>query len=173
MATQPIFPRLIGVSIPINSQDAGCSALNNWSSSPINCNHGVGKIVSSVPLTEFTLHDHRYETDYIPDHTRAVVMYNFSAPVVIDRILVEQHTNGITRVEGFAGDSIDALTSVGIAWGSRADIIGGNRLVEHALDLFESFPHPRLGRYFQVVIRKTSLNTGYAVYKIIPLTTYI
>jgi hypothetical protein len=174
-------PRIVRIWILPNSQDATCKPLddNIWTSvqtpeGKIDTTKGIGAIVSPLPIstTKFTLHDHRYKMAHIPDKYRSIVNYEFSQPVKIDQILVVQHTNGITCLEGFVGDDINNLQSVGTIWGPTGDALGGCVFPEGSLQLFDHFPNPKKGKFLRLRIKKTSLTNGYALYKIIPITTY-
>ena len=167
------------VSIPINSQDSACYPVwdSVWSSSiPYDAGttyKGIGHIINPGPpgTASFALHDHQYlPAGYIPDPTRAVVTYRFDQPVIVAGLEIVQHTNGITRVEGFVGNAPDALSSVGSVFGPDGDVTGSSYFSEFEHYLF-SFDNDVAGTYFQFVIRKTSLSNGFADYRAFPMFT--
>src|SRR5260370_40064760 len=136
---------MVVVSIPVNSMDGACHPVsdNVWSVSappfPLTVNLGIGFLVNpAFALPEaFTLHDHVYVASNIPDPTRAVVTYLFDQRVVVDKIKVIQHTNGITRIEGFVGDTPGSLTSIGAVFGPSGDVTGGFVFTEGQPYLFD------------------------------------
>jgi len=156
----------------VYAQDNNIWESVNYRDGTLDTSIGIGTIVGRSTST-FALHDHHYATLNIPDPYRAKIIYEFDTPVTVDRILVTQHQNGITRVEGFAGDELNGMRSVGVTWGPKGDVIGESKLTERQDEIFNPFPTPSAGRFFQVVILKSSLPNGYALYRLIPLTTYI
>jgi len=164
---------ITGVSIPVGSMDAYCHPRNSgvWSVSappyPLNIGSGIGNIINPAGGGLFSMHDHGYSSSYIPAPSRAVVTYEFNTPAVVDQIQVFQHTNGITKIEGFVGNSLSSLTSIGAIFGPSGDITGSGKFSEHAPYLFD-FNNAVAGKYLQVVIRKTSLHNGWASYQIYP-----
>jgi len=103
-----------------------------------------------------------------------MVTFEFSAAVNIDSVLILQHTNGITWIEGFAGDDENQLHSIGTTWGPSGDNIQINGLPEGGLQLFQfDNSKTRLGRIFRVVFKKTNYPSGFATYRVIPITTYV
>jgi hypothetical protein len=136
----------------------------------LDVNIGIGFLINpAFSLGEtLTLHDHVYVAPQIPDPTRAVVTYQFDEPVVVDKIEVIQHTNGITQIEGFVGDALESLTSIGAVFGPSGDITGSFVFLEGQSYVFD-FNSTQAGRFFQLVIRKTSLSDGYGSYRAYPL----
>jgi len=61
------------------------------------------------------LEDHVYISLNVLDPSRAVVTYHFDGSVIVTGLEVEQHGNGITKVEGFSGNSLASLASLGEA----------------------------------------------------------
>ena len=92
-----------GVSIPVNSHDAGSYPRDSgvWSVSappyPLDTSTGIGYILNPSVATSFSMHDHVYVGGNVPDPTRAVVTYEFNQEVAVDQLEVMQHRNGITR----------------------------------------------------------------------------
>ena len=181
----PFFcERLPGVSIPVNSQNDICHPVVDdvWSVAappyPLNVNLGIGYLInpdeSFVPMVaeNFSMHDHDFFDNsrpavmlapYIPDPTRAVVTYTFDESVVVDQLEINQHTNGITQVEGFVGDSLESLVSIGSIFGPDGDVTGVEYFTETQSYVFD-FDNETAGSIFQFVILKTSHATGYAAY---------
>ena len=177
---------ITGVSIPVNSQNDVCHPVVDdvWSVGtppyPLNVDLGIGNIInpgSFVPMVaeEFIFHDHDnlagqppvMLAPHIPDPERAVVTYTFNEPTVVDQLEILQHTNGITNVEGFVGDSIDSLISIDSIFGPAGDATGQFYFVETQSYVFD-FDNSTAGSIFQFVIRKTSFSEGYAAYRAFP-----
>lgn len=160
---------LTRLSIPVNSMDAQCEPRNSgvWSvtGTPAPNNIGIGWLVNPVPSASgWVLHDHQYIQDYVPDPTRAVVTFRFDEPVYVNSLTVIQHRNGLTKLEGFSGLDLATMTSVGNVFSERGDITGGDVFTEYEPSQF-TFNRNMSGRYFQVIVRKTSLINGYASYR--------
>ena len=164
---------ITGVSVPVYSHDAGSYPLSSgvWSVSappyPLNTSSGIGYILNPTVASAFSIHDHVYVSPHIPNPSRGVVTYEFNQAAVVDQLEVRQHTNGVTRMEGFVGDSLGSLTSIGSIFGPAGDVTGGGVFVEHSSYVFD-FDNVLAGRFFQVVIRKTSASNGYASYQMFP-----
>ena len=164
---------ITSVSIPSGSMDSACHPVNDGVYSvaappyPLDVNTGIGNIINPAGSGTFSLHDHVYLSSYVPDPSRAVVTYEFNVPAVVDQVEIIQHRNGITRIQGFVGDSLGSLTSIGSVFGLAGDVMGANLLVEGQSHVFD-FNNAAAGRYFQMVILKTSLHNGWASYEIYP-----
>lgn len=177
--TVGIQAAIIGISKPVGSDDAACRSLTDgiWSVStppyPLTTNSGIGYIINSSnalqPLIDFTIHDHVYVSEFIPDPARAVVTFYFDEPTVVKSLRVIQHINGITKIEGYVGDSLDAMTSIYSVFSNRGDITGASRFTEGEASVF-TFTNSRPARYFQFIVRKTSLDGGYAIYRAFPIS---
>jgi hypothetical protein len=112
--------------------------------------------------SEFTLHDHQYTAQpYVPDPNRAVVTYTFAEPIVVDQLEIIQWPDGVTRVEGFVGDALGSLTSIGNIFGPGGGFGDGDSYV---FDFDNAIP----GSIFKFVITETSRADGYAVYRAFP-----
>ena len=118
--------RIQSVSVPVGSMDATSHPLddNAWTVSappfPFDVQKGIGVLVNPLYLPgsdNFALHDHQYLEAHVPDPTRAVVTFVFDQPVAVKRLELIQHANGITQIEGFVGDSVESLTSIGTVFG--------------------------------------------------------
>jgi hypothetical protein len=167
---------LVGVSIPVGSQDATCFPLNEgvWSVTappfPLNVGSGIGRLLDPAPgsYASFSMHDHVYTAPNVPDPTRAVVDYVFRWPVTVTGVEILQHTNGITKIECYAGFSAGSLASLGGAFfGPAGDITGYNIIPEFSTHLFQP-PTTACGTHFRVVVRKTSHVDGWATYRLFP-----
>jgi hypothetical protein len=177
---------IVGVSIPVGSQNDLCRPVIDdvWSVSappfPLNVNLGIGNLVnpdeSFVPMVveSFSLHEHDFAgqppvmlAPHTPDPARAVVTYKFDSATIVDQLEIIQHQNGISKVEGFVGDSVDSLTSIGSIFGPDGDVTGASYFDETQSYVFD-FDNALAGRIFQFVIRKISHSTGYAAYRAFP-----
>lgn len=164
-----VAANLIRLSIPVNSMDSQCEPRNSgvWSvtGNPAPNNIGIGWLVNPVPnASGWVLHDHQYVQSYTPDPSRAVVTFRFEEPVYVNSLTVIQHRNGLTKLEGFSGQDISAMTSVGNVFSEKGDITGADAFAEFEPSKF-TFNRNASGRYFQAIIRKTSLSDGYACYR--------
>lgn len=165
------------ISIPTNSQDASCAPhdQNIWQADapfhPFRYAIGIGHIISpqGVGWTGFTLHDHNYTAANIPNPARAVVTYHFDQSTVVSQLEIIQHANGVTRVEGFVGDSIETLASIGNVFGPAGDVTGEGILPDGASHVFD-FNNTIPGTCFRFEITKTSLADGFAIYRAYPRT---
>ncbi|MDA9475059.1 hypothetical protein XI03_11220 [Bradyrhizobium sp. CCBAU 65884] len=178
--------RIQTIQIPANSCDADCMPLrhNKWQIDfPIvdPARIGIGYLVEPAPFVftpvPFAMHDHHYSSNNTPDSARANVTYRFTAAAIVRDLIVVQHTNGITEIEGAVSDTgaAGSWQSIGIAKSrlvtdpvSGATPTGANMFVEGSRDLFV-FPNPAAARpYLRIVIHKTSLLDGWATYRIYP-----
>lgn len=165
---------IIGISKPVDSNDGASRPVFDgvWSVStpphPLATNSGIGYIINSTYVLDealdVTVHDHQYESPFIPDTNRAVITYFFDQPAVVKSVRVIQHGNGVTKLEGFVGNSVDAMTSIGSVFGDRGDITGSYVFTEGEASVF-TFTNSQPALYFRFIIRKTSLGYGYALYR--------
>ena len=174
-------PSIVGVSAPPDSSDLYAWAFDTGIYSitfPIkDPEHiGIGYIVEPEPfhriwspMTDFVMHDHMYVAPGVPDPRRASITYRFDAPAKISEVLIVQHTNGIAQVEGFIGYDEKQLKSIGFANSTLgANLpLGENTFTEGYRDVFR-FDRAGEGKVFLVVITKTPLPNGYAVYRVYP-----
>lgn len=173
--------RIKSIQCPVNSSDGDClpRRQNTWQvdfpiTSPASI--GIGYMVEPEPFSkswshsEFAMHDHKYSSAGVPDAARAELIYEFSNAVVVRDLLVVQHTNGITQIEGFVGASkAGPWASIGIATSRRAGNASGSGVfVEGARDVFELPAWGRAATHLRLVVRKTSLLDGWATYRIYP-----
>lgn len=132
---------------------------------PLDISSGAGLLINPA-LSYFGLHSHLYDSPYVP--TNAVVSFSFSEPAIVDSLEIIQHGNGITRIEGFVGDSPATMTSIGNVFGTQGDVTGWMYFPEKFRDVFD-FNNTTAGSYYKFVITKTSLDWGYSSYNITPL----
>ena len=136
---------------------------------------GIGFTVEPEPFrrdwtpNDFTMHDHHGKAGE-PDQTRSFITYEFDKPARVADVLIIQHVDGITEIEGFVGDDVNTLQSIGK---STSLIVSPlplrqNAFVPGARDVF-SFPQARQGKLFRIVITKTSSPApAYAMYRAYP-----
>jgi len=174
-------PSIVSVSAPPDSSDLYAWAFDTGIYSiafPIkDPEHiGIGYIVEPEPfhrtwspMTDFVMHDHMYVAPGVPDPRRANITYRFDAPAKISEVLIVQHTNGIAQVEGFIGYDEENLKSIGFANSALgANLpLRENTFAEGYRDVFK-FERAGEGKVFRVVITKTPLPNGYAVYRVYP-----
>ena len=174
---------IVGISIPVNSSDATSHPLvdNVWSVSapafPLNISSGIGFLInpnvrapsSNSDLNDFSLHDHFYVSSNVPDPTRAVVTFHFDISTIVKGVEVIQHQNGISKIEGFSGNALNTLASLGSVFGPSGDITGASLLTEWSSQTFDFGNTVTAGDFFQLVVRKTPLANGWASYRIFPL----
>ena len=174
--------RIEEVRVAPNSQDSDCHPRreNAWEIRfPIHAiaKIGIGFLVEPEPFVpiwqqgrDFVLHDHVYTRDYVPPEDRAVIDFRFDGPAQVQELLVVQHTNGITQIEGWLGDAAGAMRPLGVATSLLVgDAVGNHLFNEGARDLFRFPLGGRIeGRLLHLVVRKTSLANGFANYRIYP-----
>jgi hypothetical protein len=173
---------IVSVSVPQESQDFGNndsypSRDNIWTSSPVETMIGIGHIVDISetvlaadiqPLTRLgVLHSHKYDSPYAPVPS-TIVTYVFDSAAVINGLEILQHMNGVTRVEGFVGNELGSMSSIGSAFGSAGDVHGHEMFTEGESHLF-TFNNALAGTIFQFRITQTSLEDGYALHRAFPL----
>lgn len=179
------YGALTSISIPKESQDFQKpdhypARDNIWAVTippyPFNAEAGIGRLIGSSalgleadvaePTRLFALHSTRFAADYIPVSS-AVVTYAFDVPTTVAELEVIQHQNGIARVEGFAGNQLNAMTSIGNVFGPRGDVRGGGIFTEGESTVFQ-FPGRIAATLFQFRISQTSLAREYAIYRAFP-----
>jgi hypothetical protein len=161
----------------MNSDDADCFPRRDGVYAvaappyPLNVQLGIGNMINPrAPDTygDFVTHDHQYVSPQIPDPGRGEVTYGFHTATVVTGLEIVQHGNGITAIEGFVGDDPSTLTSIGRVFSARGDLSGGSQFSEFEPAVF-LFTNRTPARVFRFVIRKTSLQDGYAFYRAFPL----
>ena len=128
-------------------------------------------IVATRPskLGDYVLHRNGYQ-DHTPEPSAATVTYNFNQPVTVAELELLVHLNGISRVEGYAGDAPDELVSIGEASTSEAGR-GKPFPQELASVAFAFAPEKcRQGTIFRFIVRETVKVDGYANYQAYPRT---
>jgi hypothetical protein len=173
-------PKIVEVSVPPDSSDGNSWSYDTrlWSTEfPIkDANQiGIGYIVEPEPFhrmwspTDFVMHDHMYLAEGVPDPRRANITYHFSEPAKISEVLIIQHTNGIGQIEGFVGDDERNMRSLGYANSTLGSGLSlkENTFAEGYRDVFK-FERSGEGRIFRMVITKTPLPNGYALYRAYP-----
>ncbi len=92
---------------------------------------------------------------------RAVITYEYKQSVTIAEVRVIQHANGIGMIEGFAGNSLDSLKSVGAVYSNRGRLQGGSQWGEREVSVFRFDPKlVRSGTFFKLIVRETTLANG-------------
>ena len=173
-------PKIVRVSVPTDSSDGPSSSYDAkvWSIDfPIrDANQiGIGYIVEPEPANriwspaDFVMHDHMYLAGGVPDPRRANITYYFSEPAKVSEVLIIQHTNGIGQIEGFIGNDESHMVSIGHANSTLgADLaLKENTFAEGYHDVFK-FERGGEGKIFRIVITKTPLPNGYALYRVYP-----
>lgn len=125
-------------------------------------------IVRDDPKTPFSLHVRSQYNDYRPDPEHTTVTYIFEGPVEIADLEAIVHTNGITEIEGFSGDQVETLESIGRAQGSAA---GRDRpyTKDRSTEVFTFDPDKRRpGRVFRFVVRESVQAHSFANYQAFP-----
>jgi hypothetical protein len=173
---------ITSVSAPQESQDFGnndgyAARDNIWTSHPVDTRVGIGHLVDTSPSilamdinfsTRFgVLHSHKYAAPYMPVSS-AVVTYIFDQSTVVSALEILQHANGVTRIEGFVGDDLFSMTSIGNTFGTAGDVTGRELFAEGESHVF-NFDNSRSGTIFQFAITQTSLADGYAMHRAFPL----
>lgn len=171
---------IVQVSVPIGSQDPGCWPYvdNVYTVAappyPLNTTIGIGHLVAPITPSDLningglgTLHDHDYIAPHVPRPADAQVTFWFDQPTTVGAVTLVQHQNGITQIEGFVGNTVNALTSIGSPFGSLGDITGSSVFQEGQVDTF-AFPNPVAGTILHLVFRKTSYPSGWANYRVYP-----
>jgi hypothetical protein len=121
-------------------------------------------------LGQYVLHSNGYQ-DHTPDPEVATVTFTFNSPVTVAEIELLVHVNGISRLEGFVGDAVDRLVSIGEASTSEAGR-GKQFPRELAPVVFAFAPEKcREATVFRFVVRETVKVDGYANYQVYPRTT--
>jgi len=158
---------ITSISIPVNSMDATCTPADSgvWTSSPLDINSGIGYWVNPSLSGNFVMHDHVYVSTYVPDPSRAVVTYKFDQAVVVTQVNIYQHVRGITQIEAKVGNSLDSLSSIGTTFSNRGDLTGWIVFNEWENTTFSFNSNTMAGTYFQMIVRKTAWENGYAAYR--------
>ncbi len=177
---------IVEVSIPPNSQSPYCRPYidNVWDISapplPFNVTSGIGiilnpNVIGGNTYQDFALHldllspAPSYLAANVPNPDFATVTYKFDSPTSVAGVEIVQHVNGITKVEGLAGDSLAAMTSLGAVFGPSGDVISGFVSSEAASQSFFFNSSGPAATIFQLIVRKTVYPNAFACYRIYPL----
>ncbi|MBN8247273.1 MAG: thrombospondin type 3 repeat-containing protein [Verrucomicrobia bacterium] len=166
---------VVRLEVPAGSQDERSTTGRQqiWSVSvpkfPLDHQSGVGRLISPTHLTTLTLHARGFPAPHAPDPGRSTITYHFDSAQVVTDLEVRQHHDGITRVEGFVGDSVASLKSIGSAVGPRGEATGSGVFDEGEITVFR-FREPRPGTVFRAVISRTSHPDLYGIYRMFPRT---
>jgi hypothetical protein len=174
----PDRPAVIGVAIPRASQIAPALPLADgvWESPgdslSFDDERGAGAVVRPAGTNVYLLHNSSpgptAYAGHAPDPQRARVTYTFDRPVAVAEVELIVHRNGITRLEGFAGDDPGSLVSLGEATTPGA-ARGKPYEAEKSSHVFRFDPaRLRPGRCFRFIVRETALADGYANYQAFP-----
>jgi len=106
---------------------------------------------------------------YTPDPTKAVTTFTYTAPVLFDRIMMLEHTHGVTQISLRVGDTPESLTSLGPITGSLGPVQGALALREFSINRFD-LPAGTRGRILEVTFSGGNLDNGaYAIYRLLPI----
>ncbi len=123
----------------------------------------------SLHLDSFSLSP-SYVSSYVPNPDFATVTYKFSKPTTISGVEVVQHVFGVTRLEGFLGNDIGSLTSLGSVFGPSGDVVGGFVVPYDGVSQVFKFGAPTVtGAVFQMTVRKTPYYNAFAIHRAFPL----
>ena len=170
---------VISVSMPTNSSYGDSAPYNDqvWRVEappyPLNITNGIGTLVNPVYVAanyppDFGMHDNVYVANYVPDPTRSVVTFEFSMPMVVDQLEIIQHVFGATRIEGFVGNSLDAMVSIGSVFGPAGDVVDVFVVAQDGDAQVFRFANSLPGRFFQFIIRKTTNPGAFALHRAFP-----
>jgi hypothetical protein len=165
--------KIIGISIPVGSMNGSAYPANDgvWSVHtppyPINENAGIGYLINPATFSSgsLTLFDNQYSNN-VPDPANASVTYEFETPVTITDLQIVQYIYGISQIEGFVGNTTNAMTSIGSVfgpWGDTSAVFTEGQLYNF------HFTNSLAGKYFRFVIRKTPQAAVYGVYRAFPI----
>ncbi len=165
--------------MPVGSQNPGASPADTgiWSDTyPIDTTRGVGLILNPTPFIaygsgNFAMHFFHYVVANVPDPDRAIVTYTFNAPTVVNQLELIQHANGITRVEGFAGDNLGNMHSIGNVLSAKGDVttdVDPYPFYDGESTVFDFNNTTVAGTYFQFIVTKSSNSRAFANYRAYP-----
>lgn len=83
-------------------------------------------------------------------------------------MMFEQHSRGIYAIEGFVGNSLSTLQSIGMSYSPSGNV---TTIPEQTIEYFSKFPIQRFGTYLQIILRWTHQPGVYALYRMIPQGT--
>jgi hypothetical protein len=133
----------------------------------------IGEIVNPAPpiAGRFAMHDHQY-VNGIPDPKLASVTYKFDTSATIGGIEILEHTNGITEIQAYAGENLNSIEPIGSKVTSEQPDVSRDNLFDEGKKYDFYFGRDALpkGKFLQVVILSTNKKSGWATYRIYPLT---
>ena len=95
--------------------------------------------------------------------------YVFDRPTVVTALDLVQHANGVRIIEGFVGNSVDDLVSIGTANSVWFDWGHEQGYPEGGLDTFVfNAQQSQAGLVFRFLIRESRKHDGYAFYRAWP-----
>jgi len=175
------YTKIRSIRIPEDSCDRNCYPLDQktWKASfPIQdtARIGIGYIVEPQPFvkvwgpSDFSFHDHKYVSEYVPDPNRAEIVYEFDFRTLVRDLIVLQHSDGITQIQGSVRDNDgEAWKGIGVAVSKNRKLATGSRVFDEGeRDFFEFLPPLMPGRFLRIVIDRTSARGGFATYRIYP-----
>ena len=123
---------------------------------------GIGKIVNTDPLGHVDVDLGLFDRAILTGDQW--VVYEFDEAVVVEKLKVIQHSLGATKIEGFAGDTLGALVSLG-----QVAIIGP--FSDKQVTYFDFGNTDVSGKYFKLVVRGSVRRNEFGFYRAFPLDT--
>ena len=175
LSTSTAVADIISVSIPVGSQNGLSVPLadNVWSVSappyPLDVTTGIGNLINpTLPpaqgggVVSFVLHTNGTYGGNVPDPTRQIVTYVFDRPTIVNQVRISEHYFGVSQIEGFYGDDLGSMVSLGATVGSLG---AGPYTPELALNVFDLGNSTGSGTIFQWVVTRTVHPSAYAAYR--------
>ena len=107
-------------------------------------------------------------TDHTPVPETSTVTYTFDKPATVADVEMIVHINGIVRIEGFVGDSLASLESIGEA---THEAVGRGKQFPQETGVYPfvfDAEKIRSGRIFRFIVRETVKADGFANYQAYP-----
>lgn len=159
---------IIGVDVSPTTGWSLCKVANDGVTSvsappyPLNITSGIGWLINPAPAPGgpdgFVLHGAGIVT----------VTYHFNQPVTVDQLEVIEHFNGISKLEGFVGNDLSSLVSIGDIYSNAGDVNTPAGFVDNTSYVFD-FNNTTPGTYFRFVSTENVLG-AFAVYGAFPRT---
>ncbi len=129
---------------------------------PLNVSLGIGWLVNPAPASAFVLHT--------PGGT-ATVTYHFDRPATVDQLEIIEHFNGVSKVEGFVGNDLGSLVSIGDIYSQAGDVNEPDGFTDNTPYVFD-FNNTTPGTYFRFVTTEIVLqsSSAWAIYQAFPRT---
>jgi hypothetical protein len=176
--TQAISPKIIRIYAPADEQmpDQQWPRVDSaWDVSfPLKRDDllGIGHIVdpgvNPRDVTRFAIA--KTANANVPDPNIARVTYVFDKPAEIAGVQIYQHANGVLKVKGLVGYSIDDLRSLGEIQSPNRWARGRATIPNGSIEDF-MFPDSGTGTVFQFIVTESNMPNGFAVYGAYPLDT--